>query len=149
MKKIFQFRVKENTELLDAIIKVAVDNKIHSAVILSGVGALSKAVCRNLKWFPKEYPVKDEDRLFYQIEQPLELLSLSGWIASKKDSEAVEVHAHFSASTIEEGKVVSIGGHLTKGTVTGIKVVVALVILDKDNFYADFDMNTKSIDLFC
>jgi predicted DNA-binding protein with PD1-like motif len=59
------------------------------------------------------------------------------------------VHAHFSVSTVEGGKVQNFGGHLTKGIVTGIKVVVALAILDEDNFYADFDKNTKSTDLFC
>ena len=148
IKGILQFRAKENEDLLEVINKIVVENEIHSAIILSGIGALSKAVCRNLKRFPKEYPVRDNDRLFYQIEKPLELLTLSGWVARKPNGEP-EVHAHFSASTIEGGKVQSFGGHLSKGTITGMKVVVALAVLDEDNFYADFDKNTKSTDLFC
>ena len=148
IKDILQFHAKENKDLLEVINKVVLENEIHSAIILSGIGALRKAVCRNLKWFPREYPVRDKDRIFYQIEKPLELLALSGWIARKPNGEP-EVHAHFTVSTIEGEEVQCFGGHLTKGTITGIKIVVALAILDKDNFYADFDKNTKSIDLFC
>ena len=148
IKEILQFRAKENEDLLEVINKAVLENEIHSAIIISGIGALSKAVCRNLKWFPKEYPVRDKDRIFYQIEKPLELLALSGWIARKPNGEP-EVHAHFTVSTVEGEKVQSFGGHLTTGTITGIKVVVALAILDEDNFYADFDKNTKSTDLFC
>lgn len=148
IKDILQFRAKENKDLLEVITKAVLENEIRSAIIISGIGALSKAVCRNLKLFPREYPVRDKDRIFYQIERPLELLALSGWIARKPNGEP-EVHAHFTVSTIEGEEVQCFGGHLTKGTITGIKVVVALAILDKDNFYADFDENTKSIDLFC
>lgn len=148
IKEILQFRIKENKDLLEAINKAVVENEIRSAIIISGIGALCKVVCRNLRWFPKEYPVSDKDRLFYQIEKPSELLALSGWVARKPNGEP-EVHAHFSASTVEGEKVQSFGGHLTKGTITGIKVVVAFAILDEDNFYADFDRNTKSTDLFC
>lgn len=148
IKEILQFRIKENKDLLETINEAVVENQIRSAIIMSGVGALSKAVLRNLKWFPKEYPVRDNDRLFYQIEKPLELLTLSGWVARKPNGEP-EVHAHFSVSTVEGEKIQNFGGHLTKGTITGIKVVVALAILDEDNFYADFDKNTKTTDLFC
>lgn len=148
IKDILQFRAKENKDLLEVIKEAILENEIRSAIIISGIGALSKAVCRNLKLFPREYPVRDKDRIFYQIERPLELLALSGWIARKPNGEP-EVHAHFTVSTIEGEEVQCFGGHLTKGTITGIKVVVALAILDKDNFYADFDKNTKSIDLFC
>lgn len=148
IKEVLQFRIKGNCDLLEAITKVVVDLEIRSAVVISGIGGLSKAVCRNIKWFPEEYPVKDEDRLFYEIKNPLELLSLSGWVARKPNGEP-EIHTHFSVSTVKGDKILSFGGHLTKGTITRIKVVVAMVILDEDNFYADFDKNTKSNDLFC
>ena len=147
IKEIFQFRIKENKSLLKAIIQVVLENNIHSAIIISGIGALRKAVFRNLKWFPKEYPIKAEDRIYYQIEKPLELLSLSGWVARKPNGEP-EIHAHFSASIVEGEKVQSFGGHLTKETITGVKVVVALALLEEDQFYADFDENSKSTDLF-
>ena len=148
IKEILQFRIKEGVDLLEAINKTVLYNSIQSAIIISGIGALKKAICRNLKWFPKEYPVKDEDRIFYSIEKPLELVSLAGWIARKPNREP-EVHAHFSVSTTEGEKIHSFGGHLTKGTITGIKVVVALLLLEEDNFYADFDNKSKSFDLFC
>lgn len=148
VKEILQFRIKEEVELLEAIKEIVTENSIQSAIIISGIGALKKAVCRNLKWFPKEYPIKDEDRLFYSIEKPLELVGLAGWIARKPNGKP-EVHAHFSVSTTGGEKIHSFGGHLTKGTITGIKIVVALLILEEDNFYADYDNKSKSFDLFC
>lgn len=148
VKDILQFRVKKNCDLLEAITDTIKEEGIRSAVIISGIGALRKAVCRNLKWFPKEYPVRDSDRIFYQLEQPLELLALSGWVARREDGEP-EIHAHFSVSTVEGEKIENMGGHLTKGTITGFKVVITLLILEEDNFYADFDPTTKTYDFFC
>ena len=94
IKEILQFRIKENKDLLETINKAVVENQIRSAIIISGVGALSKAVLRNLKWFPKEYPVRNNDRLFYQIEKPLELLTLSGF-------RRTEIPKHLSYSQID------------------------------------------------
>ncbi len=147
IKEIIQFRIKENVSLLDAITQIAIEQKINSAIIISGIGALSKAVCRNLKWFPEEYPVKTTDRIYYEINKPLELLSLAGWITRKKDN-VPAVHAHFSASTVDGEQIHSFGGHLTKDTLTGIKLVVALAIIEENIFYADYAENTKDIDLF-
>lgn len=146
--KVVQFRFQENIDLLEAITKTVKSEKIKSAIILSGVGALRTAVCRNLIKFPKEFPVKEEDRIYYKIEKPLELLNLSGWIARQQDG-TPEVHAHFSVSTVDNNKVLGFGGHLCEGTITGIKLVVSLLILDNDNFHSDFDKNTKTHDLFC
>jgi predicted DNA-binding protein with PD1-like motif len=77
----------------------------------------------------------------------MELVSLSGWIAPKTRG-GVEVHAHFSASTGENDTVVTLGGHLTEGTIWGIKVVVAILVLAEGGVYADKDRNTKSFDIF-
>ncbi len=146
--KVIQFRFQENVDLLEAITEAVNNENIESAIIISGIGALRKAVCRNLINFPKEYPVKDKNRLYYEIEKPLELLNLSGWIARKQDG-TPEIHTHFSVSTIDNNKVLGFGGHLCKGTITGIKLVVSLLILENDNFYSDFDEMTKTNDLFC
>jgi predicted DNA-binding protein with PD1-like motif len=147
INSIAQFRIHQNRDLLVSLYEAVEIAKIESGIIISGIGALTKAVCRNLKWFPKEFPVKDSDRLFYEVNKPLELLSLSGWIARKPDG-SPEIHAHFSVSTVAEDAVVSFGGHLTHGTITGIKVVVAIAILSPGGIKADFDENIKAIDLF-
>jgi predicted DNA-binding protein with PD1-like motif len=77
----------------------------------------------------------------------MELVSLMGWIAPKKGG-GIETHAHFSASTVEGDNVVTLGGHLTEGTVCGIKVVIAILVLQDDTVYADEDGETKTFDIF-
>lgn len=146
-ERVVQFRVKEGSDLLEGIEMAVAQADIRSGVIVSGLGALRKAVFRNLKWFPKSFPIKVEDRLYLDVEKPLELVSLGGWIAPQTNG-VREVHAHFSASTVENGTVVTMGGHLTSGTICGIKVVVAILVLAGDGFYADMDAGTDSIDLF-
>jgi hypothetical protein len=40
------------------------------------------------------------------------------------------------------------GGHLTEGTICGIKCVIAVLVIDGDSIHADQDEKTKSFDLF-
>lgn len=142
-----QFKARPGADLLMAIKKAAKAEGIRAGVIVSGLGALQKAVFRNLKWFPESYPVTPEDRLYLEVERPMELVSLVGWIEPKKSGD-VEVHAHFSASTVENDKIITLCGHLTEGTLCGIKVVVAILVLTDDNVYADEDAATQSFDIF-
>jgi predicted DNA-binding protein with PD1-like motif len=147
VERIVQFRVKPDADLLSAVEEAVASEGIRSGVIVSGLGALKRAVFRNLKWFPESYPVKPEDRLYLEVAQPMELVSLTGWIAPKTAG-GVEVHAHFSASTVEEDRVVTLGGHLTEGTICGIKVVVAILVAADETVYADVDPTTKTLDVF-
>jgi predicted DNA-binding protein with PD1-like motif len=100
-----------------------------------------------LKVFPEKFPVTPEDRLYLEITTPMELVSLTGWVAPRADG-GVEIHAHFAASTVRDETVVTLGGHLTEGTVCGIKVVVALLEIDKGCARADRDESTRSLDIF-
>lgn len=145
--RIVQFRVKPGCDLLRAIEEAALSQGIRRAVIVSGLGALRRAVFRNLRVWPKSYPVRPEDRLYLAIERPMELVSLGGWLAPREDG-SLEIHAHFSASMVEGDTVVTMGGHLTEGTVTAMKVVVALGEVDHPGMRAGFDTTTESIDLF-
>ena len=77
----------------------------------------------------------------------MELVSLTGWIAPNAGG-GVEVHAHFAASTVQDETVVTMGGHLTEGTICGIKCVIAVLVIDEDGIHADHDEKTKSADLF-
>jgi hypothetical protein len=147
IERLVQFRVKPDADFLAAIEEAIEAEGIRTGVIVSGLGALKKAVFRNLRWFPKNYPVTPQDRLYLEIEQPMELVSLMGWIAPKKGG-GVEIHAHFSASTVEDDSIVTLGGHLTEGTVCGIKVVVAILVLKESSAYADEDGETKTFDIF-
>ena len=82
-ERVVQFRVKPEADLLAAIEEAVQAEGIRSGVIVSGLGALKRAIFRNLKWFPESYPVKPEDRLYLEVEKPMELVSLGGWIAPK------------------------------------------------------------------
>ena len=147
IERLVQFRAKPDVDLLKAIEEAVDAEGVRAGVIVSGLGALKKALFRNLKVFPKSYPVTPKDRLYLEVTAPMELVSLAGWIAPKTGG-GVEVHAHFSASTIENDTVVTLGGHLTEGTICGIKVVVAILVLAEGGVYADTDGNTKSFDIF-
>ena len=146
IERLVQFRAKPNADLLMTIEEALELEKIRAGVIVSGLGALKKAVFRNLKWFPKNYPVTPKDRLYLEVEKPMELVSLMGWIAPQKSGDT-EIHAHFSASTVEDEKIVTLGGHLTEGTICGIKVVIAILVLNSTQVYAAEDPETRTFDI--
>ena len=147
IQRLVQFRAKPDADLLTAIGQAVEQEGIRAGVLVSGLGALKKAIFRNLKWFPKNYPVTVQDRLYLEVERPMELVSLTGWIAPKKEP-GVEIHAHFSASTVENDTVVTLGGHLSQGTICGIKVVVAILVLADARVYAAEDPKTRALDVY-
>lgn len=147
IERVVQFRIKQGADLLAAIEEAVKVENIRAGVIVSGLGALRKAIFRNLKWFPETFPPTPEDRLYLAVEKPMELVSLVGWIAPKRDG-GVEIHAHFSASTVENEEVVTLGGHLTEGTICGIKMVVSIIVTADSEVYAGLDEITQSVDIF-
>jgi predicted DNA-binding protein with PD1-like motif len=64
-------------DLLEGIREMVKKEKIQTGVILSAVGALKKAVFRNLKILPSNLKVEDHHRLYLELEQPLEIVSLT------------------------------------------------------------------------
>ncbi len=133
-------------DLLEGIREVVKKEKIQTGVILSAVGALKKAVFRNLKILPSNLKVEERHRLYLEVEQPLEIVSLIGWMATKEDGE-IEVHAHFSASTVMEDKIVTMGGHLTTGTITSVKVVIAIGVIEDASIKAGLDPRINQMDI--
>ena len=133
-------------DLLEGIRELVKKQGIRTGIILAAAGALSKAVFRNLKAVPPDYKINDSHRLYLELEQPLELVSLSGWIATKTDGEA-EVHLHFSASTVIKDQIVTLGGHLIPGTLTSVKVVVVVGVLADSTMKASIDPRTGQIEV--
>jgi predicted DNA-binding protein with PD1-like motif len=133
-------------DLLEGIREVAKTEKIQTGVFLSAVGALKKAVFRNLKILPSNLKVEDRHRLYLELEQPLEIVSLTGWMATKEDG-GIEVHAHFSASTVIEDKIVTLGGHLTPGTITSVKVVIVIGVIEDPSIRAGLDPRINQMDI--
>ena len=147
VQRLVQFRARPDAPLLAAIEEAVRSEDIGAGVIVSGLGALKKAVFRNLKHFPAQFPVTPDDRLYLEVEKPMELVSLTGWIAPREDG-ALEIHAHFAASLVANDTVATMGGHLTEETICGIKVVVAILVVDPENVRAAMDPETRTHDLF-
>lgn len=146
VERMVLLRVRPGADLLAAIEEGIRTHGIRSGIFVSGLGALKKAVLRNLRVFPANYPVRPEDRLYFGVDRPLELLGISGWIGERADGTA-EIHAHFSASFVEGERVVGAGGHLTAGTIAGIKVAIAIAVLPPGSVGAAFDEETQSFDI--
>ena len=139
-------KLKIGVDLLEGIEELAGRENITTGVILSGIGALEKGVFRNAKIMPPDYIMEDKYRLYLDIEKPLELISLSGWIATTRDG-VLNVHAHYSATTVIDDKLVSLGGHLVKGTITSIKVVVVVGVIEGANIKAALDPKINQINI--
>ena len=144
--RIVMGKLKMDIDLLEGIKELAKKEKIQTGVILSAVGALKKATFRNLKVLPPDLKVEKRHRLYLELEQPMEIVSLTGWIATREDGEA-EVHAHFSASTVIQDRVTTLGGHLTPGIITSIKVVIVIGVIEDTNIQAGLDPRINQIDV--
>jgi predicted DNA-binding protein with PD1-like motif len=146
LNRIAMGKLKMDIDLLDGIHELAKKEGIRTGVILSGIGALKKATFRNLKLLPPDLKVKRHHRLYLDIEQPMEIVSLTGWIATKENKD-IEVHAHFSASTVMEDRVITMGGHLTPGTITSVKVVIVIGVIEETNIRAGLDPRLNQMDV--
>ncbi len=135
-----------HVDLLKGIEELTKRESIHTGVILSGIGALKKATFRNLKTLPPNLKVEKHHRLYSDLEQPMEIVSLTGWIAAGENGEP-EIHAHFSASTVINDQVVTLGGHLTPGTITSVKVVVVIGVLEDAHIRAVLDPRLNQVDV--
>ena len=146
VKGVVVAKIKMGVSLVKAIEEIADRENIQGGIIISGVGALRSATFRNLKEFPREFPVQPKNRVYFQREQPLEILSLSGHISRNSEGK-VEVHAHFSCSAAQGETIVAFGGHLTEDATTYVKVVVAIAVLSDISMVTRMEPNTKSPDL--
>jgi len=146
IERIVMGKLATDVDLLEGIQELAKRESVRTGVILSAVGALKKASFRNLKILPPDLKVKDHHRLYLELGQPMEIVSLTGWMATKEDGE-IEVHAHFSASTVMEDKIVTLGGHLIPGTLTSVKVVIVIGVIEDSNIRAGVDPNINQIDV--
>jgi predicted DNA-binding protein with PD1-like motif len=126
----FVFTIEPGKDLLLALKKMLEEEGIQSGLVISAVGSLKKALLRNMKRFPGQLPVTDEDRLYKTFEGPLEILSLSGNV-SCQDEELV-LHGHITVSCIQDGRVEVLGGHLVEGCITYVKVEVAVLEVKVD-----------------
>ena len=146
MDRIVMGKLGMDVDVLEGIQELVKREGIQTGVILSAIGALRKATFRNLKILPPDLKVEKHHRLYLELEHPMEIVSLTGWMATKEDGE-IEVHAHFSASTVIEDKIVTLGGHLIPGTLTSVKVVIVIGVIEDSNIKAGLDPRINQIDV--
>jgi predicted DNA-binding protein with PD1-like motif len=146
MTRIVMGKLRMDVDLLEGIKELAKKEELQTGIILSAVGALKKAIFRNLKTLPIDLKVENHHRLYLELEQPMEIVSLTGWLAAKEDGD-IEVHAHLSASTVIQDQVITLGGHLTPGMITSIKVVVVIGVIEESNIRAGLDPRINQIDV--
>jgi len=146
MNQIIMGKLRMDCDLLEGIKELAIKEKIQAGVILSAVGALKKAIFRNLKTLPPNLKIEKQHRLYLELEQPLEIVSLTGWMATKEDSD-LEIHAHLSASTVIQDQIITLGGHLTPGVITSVKVVIVIGVIEESNIRAGLDSRINQIDV--
>jgi len=146
VERIVVARIKPGVDLLEAIQEVVRREGVQRGVFIGVVGGLRQAMFRGLRRLPAQFPVTDEDRLYLEIRQPLELLSLTGHVSPREDGQP-NIHAHFSACTVQGDSIVTLGGHLTKGTVTALKVAVAIAVVDGLPMKSVFGAHSQSEEL--
>ncbi|MCX8118372.1 MAG: DNA-binding protein [Desulfobacterota bacterium] len=146
MGRVVVGKLAMGVDLLKGIEALVEKEHIQTGILLSGIGALRKATFRNLKVLPPDLKVEPKHRLYLELDQPMEIVSLTGWIATREDGRP-EIHAHFSASTVMGDQVVTLGGHLIPGTITSVKVVVVIGVLEENNISAGLDPRLDQVDL--
>ena len=146
MNRIVMGKLKMDVDLLEGITELAKKEGVQTGIILSAVGALKKGIFRNLKLLPPDLKIETHHRLYLELEQPMEIVSLTGWIATGEDGE-IEVHAHLSASTVVQDQVTTLGGHLISGIMTSVKVVIVIGAIEESNIRAGLDPRTNQSDV--
>jgi predicted DNA-binding protein with PD1-like motif len=146
MNRIVIGKLGMDIDLLEGIEELAKREKVQTGIILSAVGALKKAIFRNLRILPPDLKIEKHHRLYFELEQPMEIVSLTGWMATNEDRD-LEVHAHLSASTVIQDQIITLGGHLTSGVITSIKVVVVIGVIEESNIKVGLDPRINQTDI--
>jgi predicted DNA-binding protein with PD1-like motif len=146
MNRIVMGKLGMDIDLLEGIKELAKREKVQTGIILSAVGALKKAIFRNLRILPPDLKIEKHHRLYFELEQPMEIVSLTGWMATNEDRD-LEVHAHLSASTVIQDQIITLGGHLTSGIITSVKVVVVIGVIEESNIKVGLDPRINQTDI--
>ena len=120
--KVHVIRLVEGNDLRDSIEQYCKECKIASGCIVSCVGCVKELKLRMAGGKTFLHQVKD-----YEIVSLVGTISLDG------------VHLHFSGSDIDG---VTIGGHLTSGTIVNTTAEIVLMELDEFHLTREMDEHT-------
>lgn len=115
-------RLHRGDDLLAEIKRLAFEEKIEAAVVLSAVGCVSRARVRDASGVNVR-----------QIEQPCEIVSLNGTVS------AARCHLHIALSKED---LSTIGGHLMPGCIVNTTCELVLAELDGWRFGVEEDAAT-------
>lgn len=99
----FMGRLDHDADLLEALTALCIEKNIRLGRI-EAIGAVKKVALADYDQEQKQYR-------FFKIDQPLEIINLTGNISTKENKPFVHAHITLSDKT---GK--TYGGHLTPGT---------------------------------
>ena len=131
--------------MLLSLNKIILDKGIKAGVILSVVGALSRASLRDIESFPDELPITYKNRNYVVIEKPFEILSVSGNIGEIEGNPVI--YAHITLSTLRKKEVESIGRHLIDGCVVFPFAEIVMAEISGISMKT-IDNDTKTFQLF-
>ena len=141
--RVLVFRLPPGVDLMDAVREQVEAAGFRSAVVLGGAASLQRAVLRNVKSYPKQWPITDENRQYTAVEGPLELLALSGNLARNPDGSFM-VHLHATVSGTD-GTVR--GGHVVKGATVFSTAEIAIAELTGMVLTRSLNDETKAYEL--
>jgi uncharacterized protein len=121
-------RLLPGDDLKLALDRLVVDKGWRAVTVLSGIGSLTRAMIR--------YADKPEPS---RVDGPLEILSLSGTLASFGGS-----HLHVAVADAT-GRV--LGGHVKEGCVVRTTAEIVLGVLDGYTFHREHDPKTHHPEL--
>jgi predicted DNA-binding protein with PD1-like motif len=144
--RVHVIRLKTGCDLLRTLEAVINEKGISAAVILSGVGLLSRARIRNCMNLPEEFPITDRNRDYQSIDHPCEILGMSGNV-SKAEGKPL-LHGHLTLSYVVDGRIIVVGGHMIPGSVVhGFAEIIVMELKDID-MLKNYDEETKTLQLF-
>ncbi len=115
-------RLRRGDDLLGSIRELAEKEKLHLAVVLSGVGCVSRVRLRDASGVTVQ-----------EVEEPCEIVSLQGTVSAKR----CHLHAAFSKEDLS-----TIGGHLMEGCT--VNTTCELVLAELEDWYCDVEQDAET-----
>jgi uncharacterized protein len=143
--RVLALHMDPGIDVLNGLQAALAGQGLRSAVILSGAGSLRRAVLRNVRSIPNEFPITNANRVFVAKDEPLELLSLTGNVAVRQDG-VVVVHGHLVISSgLQDG--LAYGGHLVEGSIVFSTMEIILAEIAGVSLTRTMDPITQAAEL--
>src|SRR5271157_2331616 len=127
IKRVVLIRLKYNTDMLEGLQQAVKNEKIKNAVILSGVGSVTRYHVHAVS--NTTLPAK---LAYTERAAPMDLIAVNGYVLGGR------IHAHITMTDDQK----AFGGHLHEGTTVFTFAIVTLGVLDDNIDLSHFDDST-------